>query len=60
MPLVRHKIKHYGWLAATPDQRDRLYAAPLAHLKKVSPKVDLRPKRPRTIYDQGQFGSRTA
>lgn len=42
MPLVRHKIKRYGWVADTPDQRDHLYAAPVAHLKKLPPKVDRR------------------
>jgi C1A family cysteine protease len=60
MPLVRHKIKRYGWVADTPDQRDHLYAAPVAHLKKLPPKVDLRPQCPTVIYDQGQLGSCTA
>ena len=59
MPLVRHKIKRYGWVADTPDQRDHLYAAPVVHLKKLPPKVDLRPKCPRVIYDQGDLGSCT-
>ena len=59
MPLVRHKIKRYGWVADTPDQRDHLYAAPLVHLKKLPPKVDLRPQCPKVIYDQGQLGSCT-
>jgi len=59
MPLVRHKIKRYGWVAYTPDQRDHLYAAPVAHLKKLPPKVDLRSRCPKVIYDQGQLGSCT-
>ena len=59
MQLVRHKIKRYGWVADTPDQRDHLYAAPLVHLKKLPPKVDLRPQCPHVIYDQGQLGSCT-
>jgi len=59
MPLVRHKIKRYGWVADTPDQRDHIYAAPVAHLKKLPPKVDLRSKCPTVIYDQGQLGSCT-
>ena len=59
MPLVRHKIKHYGWVVDTPDQRDHLYAAPVVRLKKLPPKVDLRPACPKVIYDQGQLGSCT-
>jgi hypothetical protein len=43
--LGRHKIKRYGWLPDTPDQRDHLYAAPVVQLKKLAPKVDLRPQR---------------
>lgn len=59
MPLVRHKIKRYGWVPDTPDQRDHLYAAPVVQLKKLPPKVDLRPQCPKVIYDQGQLGSCT-
>ncbi len=42
MPLVRHKIKRYGWVADTPNQRDYPYAAPAIQLKKLPPEVDLR------------------
>ena len=59
MRLGRHKIKRYGWLPDTPDQRDHLYAAPVVELKKLPPKVDLRPQCPKVIYDQGQLGSCT-
>ena len=59
MALVAHKIKRYGWVADTPDQRDHLYAAPVANLKKLPPKVDLRPQCPKVVYDQGQLGSCT-
>ena len=56
MPLVRHNIQRYGWVADTPDQRDHLYAAPVVQLKKLPPKVDLRRQCPKVIYDQGQRG----
>jgi C1A family cysteine protease len=59
MALTPHKIKRYGWLADTPDQRDHLYAAPVAKLKELPAKVDLRPKCPKIIYDQGELGSCT-
>src|SRR5258705_4711890 len=59
MALIAHKIKCYGWVADTPDQRDHLYAAPVANLKKLPPKVDLRPQCPKIIYDQGELGSCT-
>jgi hypothetical protein len=59
MPLVRHKIKRYGWIADTPDQRDHLYAAPVIQLKNLPPNVDLRPQCQKVIYDQGQLGSCT-
>ena len=59
MSLPRHKIARYGWLPDTPDQRDHLYAAPVAHLKKLPPQVDLRPQCPKVVYDQGQLGSCT-
>jgi len=59
MPLVRHKIKRYGWVPDTPDQRDHLYAAPVARMKTLARRIDLRRQCPRTIYDQGQLGSCT-
>ena len=60
MPLVRHGIKRYGWVADTPDQRDPLYAAPVVQLKKLPPKIDPRPQCPKVIYDQGQlFGKKS-
>jgi hypothetical protein len=46
------KIKRYGWLPDIPDHRDRLYAAPMARLKTLPTKVDLRPKCPTEVYDQ--------
>jgi C1A family cysteine protease len=53
------QIKHYGWTPDLPDQRDHLYAAPLAMLTNLPTTVDLRSKCP-PIYDQGQLGSCTA
>ena len=60
MALSRHKIKYYGWVADTPDQRDHLYAAPAVNLARLPPHVDLRPQCPKVVYDQGQLGSCTA
>jgi C1A family cysteine protease len=59
MALSRHKVKRYGWVADTPDQRDHLYAAPAVNLGKLPPHVDLRPQCPKVVYDQGQLGSCT-
>jgi C1A family cysteine protease len=59
MALVKHKIKRYGWVADTPDQRDHLYAAPVARMKMLPPRADLRRQCPAVIYDQGQLGSCT-
>ena len=53
------QTKHYGWIRDLPDHRDLLYAAPVAALQQLPPKVDLRPKCP-PVYDQGQLGSCTA
>jgi C1A family cysteine protease len=50
----------FGWLPDLPDFRDHLYAAPLTALRALKPKVDLRPKCPRKILDQGNLGSCTA
>jgi C1A family cysteine protease len=53
-----HKIARYGWIPDIPDQRDYLYTAPVAVLRKLLTKVDLRPQCP-PVYDQGQLGSCT-
>jgi C1A family cysteine protease len=53
-----HKVKRYGWMPDLPDARDHLYAAPLAMIGKLPPKLDLRPNCP-PVYDQGQLGSCT-
>ena len=53
-----HKIARYGWIPDLPDQRDHLYAAPVAAVRKLPTKVDLRPQCP-PVYDQGQLGSCT-
>jgi C1A family cysteine protease len=52
-------IQWYGWVPDIPDQRDRMYSAPLQVLKALPSKVDLRPQCP-PVYDQGQLGSCTA
>jgi C1A family cysteine protease len=54
-----HKIARYGWIPDLPDQRDYLYSAPVAIVRKLPTKVDLRPQCP-PVYDQGQLGSCTA
>src|ERR1700693_2645659 len=59
MALRTQRIQRYGWIPDLPDQRDHLYAAPMVHLAKLPPKVDLRGKCP-APYDQGQLGSCTA
>ncbi|MBI1991023.1 MAG: hypothetical protein HYS65_15145 [Betaproteobacteria bacterium] len=57
MPLVRHKIQRYGWVADTPDQRNHLYAAPVIQRKKLSPKIDLDPHYYAvSTFDQFEFG----
>jgi C1A family cysteine protease len=57
--IVARKVKRYGWVPDIPDRRDLIYAAPRALLKKLPPKVDLRPYCP-PVYDQGPLGSCTA
>ncbi|MGC2518364.1 MAG: C1 family peptidase [Burkholderiales bacterium] len=59
MRLSKQKIKRYGWVADIPDHRDHVYAAPVIFLMKLPPKVDLRRKCPKGVYDQGQLGSCT-
>lgn len=49
---------HYGWVPDLPDARDHLYAAPMAVMAVLKPKVDLSGGFP-PAYDQGQLGSCT-
>jgi len=48
-----------GWMPDLPDNRDHLYSAPLAKLRVLPTKVDLRRRCPR-VYNQGEIGSCTA
>jgi len=48
-----------GWMPDLPDNRDHLYSAPLAKLRVLPTKADLRRRCPR-IYNQGEIGSCTA
>jgi C1A family cysteine protease len=57
---TERKIQRYGWIPDLPDHRDVLYAAPAKTMLNLPAKVDLRPKCPREVYDQGQLGSCTA
>ena len=52
-------IARYGWIPDLPDQRDHVYAAPVAVLGQLPPRADLRAECP-PVYDQGQLGSCTA
>ncbi len=52
-------IPRYGWIPDLPDRRDFLYAAPLAVLRALPSKTDLRNRCP-PVYDQGDLGSCTA
>ena len=49
----------FGWMPDLPDNRDHLYAAPLAKLRALPARVNLRRHCPR-VYNQGQIGSCTA
>jgi len=49
----------FGWMPDLPDNRDHLYSAPLAKLRVLPTKVDLRRRCPR-VYNQGEIGSCTA
>ena len=49
----------YGWRPDLPDQRDFMYSAPRALVKKLPARIDLRPECP-PVYDQGAMGSCTA
>src|SRR3954452_20400298 len=57
--LRPHQIRKFGWIPDLPDARDHMYAAPVAHLTALPPKMDLRPQCPKTVYDQGELGSCT-
>jgi len=57
---MSHTIQRYGWVPDLPDQRDHFYAAPLVNLGALPAMVDLRPRCPKEVYDQGQLGSCTA
>ncbi len=52
-------LKKLGWKPDLPDQRDLLYSASLARLRKLPEQVDLRKGCP-PVYDQGEIGSCTA
>ncbi|MGI8825450.1 MAG: C1 family peptidase [Chloroflexota bacterium] len=52
-------MMRFGWVPDVPDQRDHLYAAPIARTTNLPSSVDLRPNCP-PIYDQGNLGSCTA
>ncbi len=53
------RVKGFGWVRDTPDQRDLLFSAPPAVLASLPPKVDLRGCFPPS-YNQGALGSCTA
>lgn len=57
---MAHTIARYGWVPDLPDHRDHLYAAPVMQLRALPASVDLRPKCPKEVYDQGELGSCTA
>ncbi len=48
-----------GWLPDLPDQRDVMYAAPMAVMLQLPTSIDLRSQCP-PVYDQGHLGSCTA
>jgi C1A family cysteine protease len=49
-----------GWVPDLSDHRDLMYSAPLARLKALPARVDLRPQFHFKPYDQGRIGSCTA
>lgn len=49
----------YGWRPDLPDTRDHAYSAPLAALKKLPAKIDMRSKCP-PVLNQSTLGSCTA
>jgi C1A family cysteine protease len=56
---MAYTVKRFGWLPDLPDHRDHLYAAPIAALRALPARVDLRNQCP-PVYDQGELGSCTA
>ena len=58
-PVKKIRRGGYGWMPDLPDNRDHLYAAPMAKLGPLPAKVDLRKRCP-PVYNQGQIGSCTA
>src|SRR5438045_2675198 len=48
-----------GWMPDLPDNRDHLYSAPLAKLRVLPTRADLRRHCPK-VYNQGEIGSCTA
>jgi C1A family cysteine protease len=53
------KTERFGWVPDLPDQRDHMFAAPMAQLGPLPAATDLRAKCP-PVYDQGQLSSCTA
>jgi C1A family cysteine protease len=53
------KIAGYGWRPDLPDQRDHMYAAPPAILRRLPASADLR-SGCSPVYNQGNLGSCTA
>ena len=43
---MTYSIKRYGWIRDIPDQRDHLYAAPVAALVTLPSSIDLRSQCP--------------
>jgi C1A family cysteine protease len=56
---MARSAKWYGWVPDLPDQRDRVFRAPLARTGPLPAKVDLRSQCP-PVWDQGAIGSCTA
>lgn len=56
---MARSAKWYGWVPDLPDQRDRMFHAPLARIGPLPARVDLRSDCP-PIWDQGALGSCTA
>jgi C1A family cysteine protease len=56
---MARSVKWYGWVPDLPDQRDRVFRAPLARIGPLPSRVDLRSLCP-PVWDQGALGSCTA
>lgn len=56
---MARSAKWYGWVPDLPDQRDRVFRAPLARIGPLPGRTDLRSLCP-PIWDQGPLGSCTA